>query len=706
HLDDKKGTGCVLLNNDKAKKYFNIVKKGFKVVEEEDIEINKKCNGNVFGSSKEHKFRDRFFKLLKKYPLSRTLKRIEKSWFDVGFVGWWYGTNYGSGLSCFALHDAIESLGYDTLMLEWPEEKRPFKKLPDNNIRRIAKKYYNCSAQYTFEDYPKLNNHIGQFLLGSDQLWCWWCCKDNVDYYMMDFVHPERKKITYATSFGHPRYPAPKAVLEKQAKQMQDFDAISIREDDGVELCKNLFGAKATRTIDPVFLCDKSKFEELIKEAKIEFDKPYMLAYILSPNKEKGEVLKKTAEKLGLDLIIILDGQTDLEENKKLLGIENVRTNVGIEEWLAYIYNSSHVVTDSFHGTCFSIIFEKQFTCIMNRARGISRFNTLLGHLDLMNIGVEDPMLILDSGVLDSKIDYTKVNKILKEEVERSREWLKNALAMPKQPRFASAIEKPKTETVVQKQETKQNDVFSTKEKLYETIAQVSAKHDPFVYEGLELPNGFYQDKFGNQIYAPKGTKLSKVVFKGNNNKIYLGSGLVGLSNVTFTLGSNAVVRIDDGVKFSAAVKIEALGLTGSSLFKVGKNCRFTDALVRLYGSSNCSRIVIGDDCSFETNFDVHANSGKAIVMGNDCMISHNVSLWAGDGHSMFDVKTKKNTNSFFKNQTVKQNLLYIGNHVWVAEGAFVMHNTSIGDGCVVGARSVVKGTYKNNCTIAGNPAK
>ncbi len=433
-LDDHKGTSLVLINNKKAEKYFAQIKKQIPVCKKADIEIGRRCNGNIFGSSHEHRDRDRFMKLLKTHSLTDALRRVEKRWFDVGIVGWWYGKNYGSALTYFAIHEVVESLGYDTLMLEWPFKNKPFPKTPDNNVRRLAKKYYNYSAQYTFDEYPLLNNHCEQFLVGSDQLWNWWCSKDMGNYYMLDFVRDNKKKISYSTSFGHPHYDAPESVIKQQSKILKNFDAISVREDDGVTICNDVFGVKATQTFDPVFLCDKSRFEELIKNAKIEFDKPYMLAYILSPNKEKGEVLKQTAEKLGLDLIIILDGQTDLEENKKLLGIENVRTNVGIEEWLAYIYNSSHMVTDSFHGVCFSIIFEKQFTCILNKARGISRFNTLLGHLNLFDLAVDDPINILTSGVLEHKADYKKVNKILKSEVDRSREWLKNALAMKKQP--------------------------------------------------------------------------------------------------------------------------------------------------------------------------------------------------------------------------------------------------------------------------------
>lgn len=426
-FNDNKGVSLVLLNTTKAKEIFEVCKRKFIRCESVDIELARKSNGNVFASSKEHWERDRFMKIIQKYSFTSSYKRIKGRWFDVGIVGWWYGKNYGSALTYYALHEVVEGMGYDTLMLEWPWKKKPFPPISDNFVRRFAKKHYQISAQYTFDEYPSLNNHIGTFLVGSDQLWNYWDSKDMGNYYMLDFVREDRKKISYATSFGHPTYAAPKDVCEKQAAILKTFDAISVREDDGVKICRDVFGVNAAQVLDPVFLCPKEKYMSLIGEAKIQFEKPYLLAYILSPDKAKGEALQKAAEKLGLELLVILDGQTDAEENKKRLGIANIRQNVGIEDWLAYIYHASFVITDSFHGTCFSLIFEKQFICIINKARGISRFETLFSKLNLRNAAVNDTSELI--AALDrKKVDFHAVNAYLQPEIKRSLNWLKNAL--------------------------------------------------------------------------------------------------------------------------------------------------------------------------------------------------------------------------------------------------------------------------------------
>ena len=100
---------------------------------------------------------------------------------------------------------------------------------------------------------------------------------------------------------------------------MKTFDAISVREDEGVKICRDVFGVEATQVFDPVFLCPKEKYLGLITEANISFDKPYLLHIFFHLIKKKGEMLKTVADKLGLDLLIILDGQTDIEENKNAL---------------------------------------------------------------------------------------------------------------------------------------------------------------------------------------------------------------------------------------------------------------------------------------------------------------------------------------------------------------------------------------------------
>ena len=87
-------------------------------------------------------------------------------------------------------------------------------------------------------------------------------------------------------------------------------------------------------------------------------------------------------------------------------------------------------------------------------------------------------------------------------------------------------------------------------------------------------------------------------------------------------------------------------------------------------------------------------------------MFSHDINIMSGDGHTIFDVCTGRNINSDYANQPTYRNCIVIGEHTWIGWGAFLLSGTNIGNGSIVGAKSVVKGQYPNNCSIAGNPAK
>lgn len=428
--NDGKGASIVTLNNEKGKElYAKIVEK---LVKSEliTLEIAKGKNMNLVASSRTHKERDRYFKLLDMYDdYGKITDYALKRRFDVGYVGWWYGKNYGSVMTNFALSQYIEQLGYSVLMLEWPEKKKPFGVVENSFARRFASKYYDKSIRRTYEELHDLNWFCDMFVVGSDQLWNYWSTKENGAYFFLDFVDDSRKKIAYATSFGHAVYGAPRYELEKNAFHMSRFDKISVREKDGIDLCKNVFGVEADWTIEPVFLLEKERYEDIAEQAKINTPKKYMFSYILTPSVEKREAIKELASRLGLDIVLVLDAQANFDENRRIMNMpEALRENLEMEDWLKYIKDAELVITDSFHGVCFSIIFEKQFMSIGNALRGLSRFVTLLETADLSERMVLEPAEIVDFDYCKS-INYTVVKENMESIVTESKKWLKNALS-------------------------------------------------------------------------------------------------------------------------------------------------------------------------------------------------------------------------------------------------------------------------------------
>ncbi|MEE1289988.1 MAG: polysaccharide pyruvyl transferase family protein, partial [Spirochaetota bacterium] len=136
----------------------------------------------------------------------------------------------------------------------------------------------------------------------------------------------------------------------------------------------------------------------------------------------------------------LLDGATYIfNKNEKALGLPGVK-NLEVQDWLYYLINAKFVITDSYHGTCFSILFNKDFITIGNKIRGLTRFKMVLGLTKLENRFVFEPAEIIENEKLLEPINYDYANKVLNIEIEKTRKWLLNALAAPKKIRFVEIV--------------------------------------------------------------------------------------------------------------------------------------------------------------------------------------------------------------------------------------------------------------------------
>ena len=170
--------------------------------------------------------------------------------------------------------------------------------------------------------------------------------------------------------------------------------------------------------------------------------------------------------------------------------------------------------------------------------------------------------------------------------------------------------------------------------------------HKPIVLENYDLSKGQYSDIYGNTISGTSGV-LKRVIFRGLNSHITLGRNVQTGRELEFDLGTNAKMSAGDGCRFTGNTKFELFGnKPARTTVSIGARCRITSGLFRLFSHPKNTAITIGEHSSFESGLDMHANAGKKLIIGKDCMISYNVEMWAGDGHSIFDVETGKNTNS------------------------------------------------------------
>jgi nitroreductase len=359
--------------------------------------------------------------------------------YDVGILGWWYGVNYGSIMTYYGLNKAISRLGYDVLMVNEALGYNNWRVQWSDNIlsmkfaRRAGYKY---TKQVHYSELPKLNDEVANFVVGSDQLWNPRIGRVNDDLFL-DFVGPENGRIAYATSFGNrtvDKFTPP--FVEKQTKNLKKFDAISVREGYGVDIAKSIFDVEATQVLDPVFLLDTHDYEVLADQATTKVEGDYLSVFFLDPTPEKRNAAQAIADKLGIEKIVVVpnpDGGRKLakeifqDDRFELLAEDSP------ENFLCAYKNAKYVVTDSFHGTAFSVIFQKPFSSIYNTKRGADRFVNLLkalGFGETRRVYETDTVAkINENPNVSLEISFAKAEKHIAVERKRSMGWLRTALA-------------------------------------------------------------------------------------------------------------------------------------------------------------------------------------------------------------------------------------------------------------------------------------
>lgn len=340
--------------------------------------------------------------------------------------------NLGNRLQNYALQEYLVSKNYDVKTI--PDKsynliKKELKRLKfiiQLTLSQFIKKYKSVSwkcfdRKINWEDYSVKDNSevliekYDYFIAGSDQIWNP-LFNFNRNKMFLTFAKKEQK-VAYAASIGISELP--KEWEEFYAKNIKEFTSISVREDDAAEIIKNLIGRSVKVLIDPTMLLTKEKWEEVAKDSKVNIDYKYVVKYFLGPRNDKyDKYIENRAKEIGAK---VLDVTEYNKENNDV---------IGPAEFVYLIANSNGVFTDSFHGTVFSLLFEKPFI-VFDRAveketgNMSSRLNTLLNKFDIKG------QRIVDVSQLDNihpEVDYKKINKILQKERKIAEEYLEEVL--------------------------------------------------------------------------------------------------------------------------------------------------------------------------------------------------------------------------------------------------------------------------------------
>lgn len=284
----------------------------------------------------------------------------------------------------------------------------------------FVKRIHKTKALGRDADLAKLTRRrrYDAFIVGSDQVW-------REEYsprilaYFLDFL-PEgdrRRRIAYAASFGKERHYISPEKMPECRRLMSRFHAVSVREAEGVDIVRRDFGrSRVEQVLDPTLLLSAADYEQLISPADRRRS-PYIASYILDRDDHKAAVLAQVAAAKGLPV-----SEIDIEAHP-----EGMPT---VSQWLANFADARFVVTDSFHGCVFSIIFGKPFIAIGNAERGLGRFRSLLGELGLMDRLITTMHDFRDRrDALMSSPDYAAVNGRLALLRQSSLKFLTDALA-------------------------------------------------------------------------------------------------------------------------------------------------------------------------------------------------------------------------------------------------------------------------------------
>lgn len=347
----------------------------------------------------------------------------------IGIVTYWSSSdNYGQQLQCFALQKYLIGLGHDTYLIKYmptnhiplwrriarsikyrllvsSEQKEMDKKLKliceRNNLlncRRGFKEFrdkYIKSTEIVYRNIKELRNNPPDadiYICGSDQVWNNSLKDPDTAGWFLDFGKPTAKRISYAASIGRD---IDSSEINRFTKYLKNFNAISVREQKAYALCHQLGFDKSIIAIDPTLLLNSSAYDsiEIYSNGTDVAGKPYVFIYTLNIRTAEEiywDDFQKIIAKDGLQIRSV-SSSGYLPARELLPGVQNEQAT--IPEWLSLIKHSEYVITTSFHGVVFCLLYHKPFYAVLlnnEYSKGNDRIISLLEFLHLSNLIVSN----------------------------------------------------------------------------------------------------------------------------------------------------------------------------------------------------------------------------------------------------------------------------------------------------------------------------
>ena len=369
----------------------------------------------------------------------------------IGIMTHFLHFGYGGVLQNFALQKVLKSLGYDPVTLRVaPIRKKSYYKVLRDGLSRIIHYllrrdvgitmkqdiYVSRNIEPFIQEYIKTTAYCASkkdfriaveqeqckvLIAGSDQIWR--ASYDYVEECYFDFAADMNiKRIAYAASLAVDNWEYTSKQTRYIRPLVKKFDAVSVRELSGIDLCKNYLGVDAELVLDPTLLLEKEEYIQLVKYANEKINEGELFTYILDKTKHKESIIEEIARNTGFRRYECMPKYKTKYAEVKRYAEECVYPS--ITKWIRSIMDAKLIVTDSFHGMVFSIIFNKPFFVLINIDRGSARFTSLLKLFNLEDRIIYD----INSLNLKKTIDWDYVNTMKRVWKEKSIKFLSTAL--------------------------------------------------------------------------------------------------------------------------------------------------------------------------------------------------------------------------------------------------------------------------------------
>ena len=365
----------------------------------------------------------------------------------IAVMTWFHYHNYGTALQAIALRHVIKSDGYrvdninyipdgkvtslsrnafswylrkmKNISLAVLNNRRCHDKKRDERFEEFISQHLTltpaCASSIDFES---LNDEYGAFVCGSDQIWAPSCFDPK---YFMDFVKNNRKKVAYAPSIGLSSI-SDRYIKSRMAELIKSFHHLSVREEQGADLIFDLCDKRSEVVLDPTLLLTAAEWDELLPPTPEVDASPYILCYFLGANVRHWKKVEQISKALKMRVKVIPIFTKDLNKGYEIAG------GVGPKEFLDLIRKAYFVCTDSFHGTAFSILYNKPF-CVFERFLNndpisqnsrIYNILNLTGLCDRLDIDVTKNLMSTNWKQVDASVETARI---------KSKEYLSTALA-------------------------------------------------------------------------------------------------------------------------------------------------------------------------------------------------------------------------------------------------------------------------------------